>query len=78
MRGWTLQELLAPTSVESFLWRTSEFEDKNSIVYEIQDITGIPIEALQGTPLQQLSTKERMTWAENAKQSARKLQHIDC
>ena len=63
-RGWTLQELLAPTSVDFFSVEGERIGDRNSMVQEIQNITGIPIQALQGTPLSHFSTKERMSWAE--------------
>jgi len=63
-RGWTLQELLAPTSVEFFSAEGERLGNKVSLVQEIHDTTGISIQALQGSPLSQFSVNERMSWAE--------------
>jgi hypothetical protein len=63
-RGWTLQELLAPTSVEFFSAEGERLGDKRSLWQEIHEITGISIQALQGSPLSQFDVGERMSWAE--------------
>lgn len=63
-RGWTLQELIAPTSVEFFSAEGERLGDKISLAREIAEITGISIQALQGRPLGQFSVDERMSWAE--------------
>jgi hypothetical protein len=62
-RAWTLQELLAPISVEFFSVEGEELGDKIALVRELHQITGIPIEALQGRPLAQFSIEERLSWA---------------
>ena len=64
-RGWTLQELIAPASVEFFSAEGQRLGNKRSMVQEIHDITGISVQALHGSPLHQLSVDERMSWAEN-------------
>jgi hypothetical protein len=62
-RGWTLQELIAPASVE-FLSREGEpLGSKNTLERQIHEITGLPISALRGAPLAQFSVDERMRWA---------------
>jgi hypothetical protein len=61
-RGWTLQELVAPTSVEFFSVECEPLGDRNSLVQEIHEITGITIEALQGSPLSRFRVDERMSW----------------
>ncbi|KAH8745713.1 NACHT domain-containing protein [Hyaloscypha sp. PMI_1271] len=61
-RGWTLQELLAPRSVEFFCREGGRLGDKNSLKHQIQAITGIPALALQGAPLFQFSVEERLSW----------------
>ncbi|KAF2185934.1 HET-domain-containing protein, partial [Zopfia rhizophila CBS 207.26] len=61
-RGWTLQELLAPTSVEFFSVEGERLGDKNSMVQEIHEITGISAQALQGTLLSRFRIDERMSW----------------
>ena len=50
-RGWTLQELLAPPSVEFFSRHNKRLGDKGSLKRHIHEITGIPISALEGAPL---------------------------
>ena len=64
-RGWTLQELLAPTSVEFFSAEGVRLGEKKLMVEEIHDITGINTRALQGNHLRQISIDERMSWAES-------------
>ena len=62
-RGWTLQELLAPSCVEFFSAEGERLGDKSSLMQEIHDITGISIQALQGCPLTEFSVDERLLWA---------------
>lgn len=64
-RGWTLQELIAPTVVEFFSAEGEKLGDKKSLVQELHNITHIPIGALQGNPLTDFSINERLLWAEN-------------
>ncbi|PQE05703.1 hypothetical protein CJF31_00004436 [Rutstroemia sp. NJR-2017a BVV2] len=63
-RGWTLQELLAPASVEFFTREGTPVGDKRSLEQKIHKITGIPVPALQGTPLSQFEVDERFAWAQ--------------
>jgi hypothetical protein len=63
-RGWTLQELLAPSSVEFFSQEQKRLGDKRSLRQQIHEITGIPDSALQGAPLSQFSVNERLSWKE--------------
>jgi hypothetical protein len=62
-RGWTLQELLAPASVEFFSREGTRLGSRISLEQEIHEITGIPIEALRGRELSKFSVEERMSWA---------------
>jgi hypothetical protein len=62
-RGWTLQELIAPASVEFFSLEGDRIGDRISMMEDIHDITKIPVEVLQGYPLASFSTQERMSWA---------------
>ncbi|KAJ4374692.1 hypothetical protein N0V86_007565 [Didymella sp. IMI 355093] len=66
-RGWTLQELVAPMSVEFFSVEGQRLEDKHSLLQELNRITGISVEALQGRPLNGFSVDERMSWVEQRK-----------
>jgi hypothetical protein len=61
-RGWTLQELLAPSIVEFFSQDLKKLGDKTSLTPLIQKITGIPCEALDGAPLSRFSVDERLQW----------------
>ncbi|KAH8656495.1 hypothetical protein BGZ60DRAFT_507817 [Tricladium varicosporioides] len=64
-RGWTLQELLAPISVEFFSRYNERLGDKRTLKRLIHEITGIPISAFEEAPLSQFSVDERLSWAEN-------------
>ena len=64
-RGWTLQELLAPHSVEFFSKEGKRLGDKNSLEQQIQEITGIPALALQGAPLSQLGVDKPFLWMDH-------------
>ncbi|KAH8590344.1 hypothetical protein B0O99DRAFT_721734 [Bisporella sp. PMI_857] len=64
-RGWTLQELIAPESVEFFCSNGKRLGDKKSLERQLRKITGIAVPALQGTTLSALSVNERMLWAKN-------------
>jgi hypothetical protein len=64
-RGWTLQELLAPRSLEFFSQNGKRLGDKGTLKRHIKEITGIPISALEGAPLSQFSVEERLSWAES-------------
>ncbi|KAI1756638.1 heterokaryon incompatibility protein-domain-containing protein [Xylaria castorea] len=63
-RGWTLQELLAPRSVEFLSCDGFKLGDKVSLEREIHQITGIDLAALHGTDLSKFSFEKRMSWAE--------------
>jgi hypothetical protein len=61
-RGWTLQELLAPSIVEFFSQEWEKLGDKISLKLLIKKITGIPYDALNGAPPSQFSVHERLLW----------------
>lgn len=62
-RGWTLQELVAPSSVQFFSRDSEYLGSKKSREQQIHQITGIAVEALRGNHLSQFSTDERLSWA---------------
>lgn len=64
-RGWTLQELIAPSSVEFFSLEGQRLGDKKSLEQEIHEITKIPIHALRGASISTFSVEERMSWSHN-------------
>ncbi|CAJ2505559.1 Uu.00g129530.m01.CDS01 [Anthostomella pinea] len=64
-RGWTLQELLAPASVEFFSREGARLGTKRSLELPISDITGIPVKVLRGFPLPDCTVPERFAWAES-------------
>jgi hypothetical protein len=62
-RGWTLQELLAPSAVEFFSREGKRLGDNKTLEAQIQQVTGIAIQAIRGTPLSEFNIDERMSWA---------------
>jgi hypothetical protein len=64
-RGWTLQDLIAPALVEFFSGEGEHLGDKRSLERHIVEATGIPVEALRGSPLSNFSISERMSWVED-------------
>jgi hypothetical protein len=76
--GWTLQELLAPASVEFFTRDGQRLGDKRSLEQLIHEITSIPISALRGNKvLSRFSIKERFKWA-RSRQTTREEDWIYC
>jgi hypothetical protein len=65
IRGWTLQELIAPRLVDFFSLEGERLGSKLSLVSKIHEITGIANNALRGDPLSNFSIKERRSWAEH-------------
>ncbi|KAI0410771.1 vegetative incompatibility protein HET-E-1 [Xylaria grammica] len=64
-RGWTLQELLAPTSVDFFSREHTLLGNKSSLEGVIWDITHIPVEALRNCPLSDFRVSDRFSWMED-------------
>jgi len=60
-RGWTLQELLAPRSVEFFSREGKRLGDKRTLEYQIHEITGVPATALRENSLSQFDVDERFS-----------------
>ena len=63
-RGWTLQELLAPASVEFFSREGTCLGCKSTLEDLIHETTGIQTAALRSAPLSGFSVDERMLWAQ--------------
>ncbi|KAK3364027.1 WD40-repeat-containing domain protein [Lasiosphaeria hispida] len=61
-RGWTLQELIAPKSIEFFSKESMRLGDRNTLEEHIHNVTGVPIETLRGGPLSNVSVSDRMAW----------------
>jgi hypothetical protein len=76
-RGWTLQELLAPATVEFFSREGKRLGSKISLEQEIHEITEIPIGALRGQNLANFGVEQRMKWAAKRK-TARKEDLVYC
>jgi hypothetical protein len=62
-RGWTLQELIAPTCLEFFSMECERIGDRDKHMRTIVQTTGIPAAALKGTSLLLFRVKERLSWA---------------
>ncbi|KAH8750480.1 heterokaryon incompatibility protein-domain-containing protein [Hyaloscypha finlandica] len=74
-RGWTLQELIAPTSVEFFSKEGELLGNKSMLETAISSITGISLDVLRGHPLAECTIEERMTWAK-ARITKREEDHV--
>jgi hypothetical protein len=73
-RGWTLQELLAPHSVEFFSKEGARLGDKESLKHTVHEVTGISIEALSGSsPYLTVSLGQK-----TARRHAKKMEHTVC
>ena len=64
-RGWTLQELLAPASVEFFSREGTRLGDKRSLEQSVCDVTGVPKAALHGAHLSYFSDNDRFLWGQS-------------
>jgi hypothetical protein len=64
-RGWTLQELLAPRSVEFFTYEGARLGSKILLAEQISETTRIPALALNGRTLSQFSREERFGWSQS-------------
>jgi hypothetical protein len=63
-RGWTLQELIAPLSVEFFSMNGKLLGNKRSLERQLHEITDIAVRTLQGCSLSEFSVNERLSWAQ--------------
>jgi hypothetical protein len=70
-RGWTLQELLAPRSVEFFSRDRKRLGNKKTLESQIHDVTKIAVSVLRGTSPSQFSVEERFSWSKD-RQTTRK------
>ena len=68
-RGWTLQELLAPRSVEFFDSKWNRIGSKSDAALEtaIYEITGIPTPAIRGANLSAYGVQDRIDWLSRRK-----------
>jgi hypothetical protein len=57
-----MQELVAPKKVDFYSKERSWLGDKRSLEPLIREITGIPANALRGTPLSDFTVAEREAW----------------
>jgi hypothetical protein len=63
-RGWTLQELIAPVSVDFFCKDKELLGNKVSLERHICEVTGIPARAIRGSRLSDFTVAERFSWTE--------------
>jgi hypothetical protein len=76
-RGWTLQELIAPVSVEFFSREGVRLGTRESLEQDIHHITGLPLSVLRGSPLSNFNVTERLTWVEQ-RETTRKQDKAYC
>jgi hypothetical protein len=62
-RGWTLQELIAPSTVEFYASDWTEIGTKSELQQEISNITDISMRVLGGDDPSTCNVAERMSWA---------------
>ncbi|CAG8955292.1 hypothetical protein HYFRA_00011274 [Hymenoscyphus fraxineus] len=63
-RGWTLQELIAPSDIHFYDEKWRYFANKSELGTTLSAITGIDILVLNGAnPLHRISVAKRMSWA---------------
>jgi hypothetical protein len=62
-RGWTLQELIAPTDVLFFDRDWNDIGTRESLKGSIEKVTGIPEPVLMNRPLREHCVAEIMSWA---------------
>ena len=62
-RGWTLQELVAPTSVEFYSKEWKLLGNKSTLERHVCEAIGIPAKTLRGSPLPDFGIAERVSWA---------------
>jgi hypothetical protein len=72
-RGWTLQELIAPRHVDFFTCEEERLGNKLELRSLIQGITGISLQVLQGSPVDQVSVDKRFDWAKREEDEAQSL-----
>ena len=64
-RGWTLQELLAPTDLYFYSSDCVLLGSKLSLIVHVDKATGIPLQAISGhTPLSQYDAEGIISWGE--------------
>jgi len=62
-RGWTLQELIAPPRLTFYDKNWEKLGDKSMFSHQISEITGIPLEVIQGEQaVRALTVAQRMSW----------------
>jgi ankyrin repeat protein len=66
-RGWTLQELIAPSSVQFFSREGIYLGSRDTLEQIIHEITEVSVEALRRAPLSQFTKEERLSWAAKRK-----------
>ncbi|UPK90226.1 hypothetical protein LCI18_001161 [Fusarium solani-melongenae] len=64
-RGWTLQELIAPNTVEFYANNWTKFGCRSQMSKALSKKTGIAEAYLHGADLSRASIAERMSWAAN-------------
>lgn len=62
-RGWTLQELIAPITLQFYDASWGIVDNRSRLRDLIQDITGIPAEFFINRPIGDASVAQRMSWA---------------
>lgn len=75
--GWTLQELIAPASVEFFSVEEERLGDKSSLEQNVHEIIGITTEAFKGKSLCRFDSDEKFSWPDH-RQTEREEDSVYC
>jgi hypothetical protein len=70
-RGWTLQELIAPSHVEFFFNSWDYMGSRGSWAVMLSNLTGIPVAVLETNDLSSASVAQKMSWASHRKTTRR-------
>lgn len=62
-RGWTLQELIAPTNLDFYSANWESIGSRSSLAADISEITGVDPFVLAGRDIKQVKVARRMYWA---------------
>ena len=63
LRGWTLQELIAPLKVEFYTKHWKPMGAKVDLRSKLSEITGIPCRVLAGASMDRIGAAQKMYWA---------------
>lgn len=64
-RGWTLQEMIAPSRLEFYDCEREYLGNREALAKIVQSASGVPIEILKGASFDRFPYAERLAWTRN-------------